>query len=258
VPFVAQRSGSKSLIEALAVGVVGSFFSFAGWWDVTKLTGEIKNPSRTMPRALIYGLVIVTLVYVSTSAAFVYLVPMEKVTSGQAFAAQVGEVLFGQTGAWLFSGFVIVAVLGSLAAIIMSAPRVYFAMARDGLFFPGAAVIHPRFNTPARCIALQAVLASLLVLSGSFEEIVSYFFFVVLVFLGLTVFGLFLLRRREKIDLNYLTPGYPITPIVFLVLLLLMLFLLAAGQPKQSFLGVGVVLIGVPVYYSLFRRRVHH
>lgn len=258
VPFVAQRAGSKPLIEALAVGVVGSFFSFAGWWDVTKLTGEIKNPSRTMPRALIYGLVIVTLVYLSTSAAFVYLVPMEQVTSGQAFAAQVGEVLFGQTGAWLFSGFVIVAVLGSLAAIIMSAPRVYFAMARDGLFFPGAAVIHPRFNTPARCIALQAVLASLLVLSGSFEEIVSYFFFVVLVFLGLTVFGLFLLRRREKIDLNYLTPAYPITPIVFLVLLLLMLFLLAAGQPKQSFLGVGVVLIGVPVYYLLFRRRVHH
>jgi APA family basic amino acid/polyamine antiporter len=255
VPFLAQRPGSRPLIEALAIGVAGSFFSYAGWWDVTKVAGEIRNPSRTMPRALVYGLLIVMLVYISTSAAFVYLVPMEQVTTGQAFAAQIGEVLFGQTGAWLFSGFVIVAVLGSLAAIIMSAPRVYFAMARDGLFFPAAAVVHPRYNTPARCIALQAVLASILVLSGTFEEIISYFFFVVLVFLGLTVFGLFLLRRKKPAPAEYSTPGYPVTPIVFLVLLLVMLFLLAAGQPKQSFLGAGVVLIGVPVYYLLFRKR---
>lgn len=254
-PFATQRPGSKHLIEALAIGVIGSFFSYAGWWDVTKVAGEIKNPSRTMPRALIYGLLIVMLVYISTSAAFVYLVPMEQVTNGQAFAAQVGEVLFGQTGAWLFSGFVIVTVLGSLAAIIMSAPRVYFAMARDGLFFPAAAAIHPRFKTPARCIALQAVLASILVLSGTFEQIVSYFFFVVLIFLGLTVFGLFLLRRRETAQhVEYSTPWYPLTPIVFVVLLLVVLFLLAAGQPKQSFLGCAVVLIGVPVYYLLFKR----
>ena len=255
VPFVAQRPGSKPLIEALAAGIVGSFFAFAGWWDVTKVTGEIREPARTMPRAFLYGILIVAIVYISTSAAFAYLVPMQDVSNGQAFAAQIGEVLFGRTGAFLFSFFVIVAVLGSLSAIIMSAPRVYFAMARDGLFFPAAATVHPRFGTPARCIALQAVLASLLVLSGTFEEIVSYFFFVVLVFIGLTVIGLFLLRRRDTSVLEYSTPGYPITPIVFLVLLLVMLVLLAAGQPKQSFLGAGVVLIGVPVYYLWFRKR---
>ena len=254
VPFLAQRPGSKPLLEALATGVVGSFFAFAGWWDVTKVAGEIREPSRTMPRALFYGISIVALVYISTSAAFAFLVPMQNVTNGQAFAAQVGEVLFGRTGGLVFSGFVIVAVLGSLAAIIMSAPRVYFAMAQDGLFFPEAAKVHPRFNTPARCIALQALLACLLVLSGSFEDIISYFFFVVLVFIWLTVVGLFILRRRDTTKPDYLTPGYPFTPIVFLLLLLVMLFLLAAGQPKQSFLGVGVVLLGVPVYYLLFKR----
>ena len=132
--------------------------------------------------------------------------------------------------------------------------RRLIAMARDGLFFPAAAVIHPRFNTPARCIALQAVLASILGLSGTFEQIVSYFFFVVLLFLGLTVFGLFLLRRRDRDRFGYLTPGYPFTPIVFLILLAMMLFLLAAGQPKQSFLGCAVVLAGVPVYYLFFKR----
>jgi APA family basic amino acid/polyamine antiporter len=255
VPLVAQRPGSKPRIEALAGGVVGSFFSFAGWWDVSKVAGEVRNPSRTMPRAFVYGILIVALVYILTSAAFVYLIPMEQVANGQAFAAQVGEVLFGQTGAQVFAAFVIVAVLGSLSAIIMSAPRVYFAMARDGLFFPAAAAIHPRFNTPARCIALQAVLASLLVLTGTFEEIISYFFFVVLVFIALTVFGIFVLRRRQSGVPEYSTPGYPVTPIVFLLLVLLMLILLGSGQPKQSFLGVGVVALGVPVYYLLFRGR---
>jgi len=254
VPFVAQRPGSKPLPEALAIGLVGSFFAFAGWWDVSKVAGEVRDPARTMPRAFVYGLLIVATVYILTSAAFVYLVPMQDVTNGQAFAAQIGEVLFGRTGAQVFSFFVIVAVLGSFAPIIMSAPRVYFAMARDGLFFPAAAAVHPRFHTPARSIAIQAILASILVLSGTFEEIISYFFFVVLVFIGLTVFGLFLLRRRQRVSLEYSTPGYPFTPIVFLLLLCVMLFLLGVGQPKQSFLGLAVVLLGVPVYYAIFKR----
>ncbi len=254
VPFVAQHPGSKPLPEALAIGLVGSFFAFAGWWDVSKVAGEVRDPARTMPRAFVYGLLIVATVYILTSAAFVYLVPMQDVTNGQAFAAQIGEVLFGRTGAQVFSFFVIVAVLGSLAPIIMSAPRVYFAMARDGLFFPAAAAVHPRFHTPARSIAIQAILASILVLSGTFEEIISYFFFVVLVFIGLTVLGLFLLRRRQKVTLEYSTPGYPFTPIVFLLLLCVMLFLLGVGQPKQSFLGLVVVLLGVPVYYAIFKR----
>lgn len=256
VPFMAQRPGSNPLPSALATGLVGAFFSFAGWWDVSKVAGEIRDPSRTMPRAFVYGMLIVTLVYVSTSAAFVYLVPMQDVANGQAFAAQVGEVLFGRTGATVFAAFVVVAVLGSLSAIIMSAPRVYFAMARDGLFFKATAAVHPRFKTPARSIALQATLASILVLSGSFDEIISYFFFISLVFVGLSVFGLFLLRRRGDSPSEYSTPAFPFTPIVFLLLLLAMLFLLAVGQPKQAFLGVAVVALGVPVYYLVFRRKI--
>lgn len=255
IPFVAQRPGSTPLLGGLAGGVVGSFFSFAGWWDVSKITGEVRDPSRNMPRAFVYGISIVTLVYILTSAVFVYLVPMERVTDGQTFAAQVGDVLFGATGAYVFSALVITAVLGSLAAVIMSAPRVYFAMAGDGLFFRAAAAIHPRYQTPARSVALQALLASLLVVLGSFEQIISYFFFVVLIFVALMVLGIFILRRRGSERLEYSTPGYPVTPAVFLLLVSLMLVLLAAKQPKQSFVGVGVVALGVPVYYLLFRRR---
>ena len=158
-------------------------------------------------------------------------------------------------GGQLFSCVVIVAVLGSLAAVIMSAPRVYFAMARDGLFIPAAAAIHPRFETPARAIAIQALLASVLVLVGTFNTIISYFIFVVVLFIALTVVGIFVLRQNEKAELRYRLPGYPVTPIVFLLLIALLLFLLASNNPLQALSGVGVVALGLPVYYLLFRKR---
>ena len=257
IPFVAQRPGSTPLLGALAGGLVGAFFSFAGWWDVSKVTGEVQDPSRTMPRAFLYGLSVVTLVYVATSAAFVYLVPMNSVTDGETFAAQVGQVLFGATGARLFSAIVVIAVVGSLVAVMMSAPRVYFAMARDRLFFQSAAALHPRFNTPVICIALQAMIAIGLVLLGTFQQIISYFFFVVLIFIALTVVAIFKLRWHS-LSVDYQTPGYPLTPVVFLLLVITMLVLLALNDPRQSFLGVGVVLLGLPIYYLVFRRREAH
>ena len=200
-------------------------------------------------------MIIVTIVYVLTSLNFVYLVPLDQVTSGETFAAQAGEVLFGRAGGLMFSLIVVVAVLGSITAVVMSAPRVYFAMARDGLFVPSVAVLHSRYETPARAIALQAVLASLLVVAGSFNEIVSYFIFVVVVFIGLSVAALFKFRREDANGVRYLTPGYPATPIVFLVMLLVLLVLLAANNPMQAFLGVAVVSLGLPVYLLLYRNK---
>jgi APA family basic amino acid/polyamine antiporter len=254
-PLIAQRANSSPLIPALAGGLLGAFFSFGGWWDVSKVAGEVRNPAYTLPRALAYGVVIVTLVYILTSAVFMYLVPLDRVTSGETFAAQAGEVLFGQVGARIFSFVVIVAALGSLAAVIMSAPRVYFAMARDGLFIPALAVIHPRYETPARATALQAILASLLVLLADFSRIVSYFVFVVVIFIGLTVASLFVFRRRRNRFPAYVTAGYPVTPIVFLILIILLLVLLGANNLEQSLKGLGVVLLGLPVYYFLYGRQ---
>jgi APA family basic amino acid/polyamine antiporter len=258
-PFVARHPGSPPLIGALAGGLVGAFFSFAGWWDLSKLAGEVKDPARTLPKALTFGVVVVMIVYILTSLVFVYLVPLDQVTTNETFApetfaAQAGEVLFGRAGGLIFSGIVVVAVLGSLAAVVMSAPRVYFAMARDGLFIPAVAAIHPRFETPALATALQASLASILVAVGTFNDIISYFVFVVIVFVALTVFALFKFRRRSQ-EVGYLTPGYPVTPVIFLVLIVLLLFLLASGKPKQAALGVAVVSLGWPVYQFLFRRK---
>ena len=255
VPFVAQRPGADPLPGALAPGLVGAFFAFGGWWEIAKLAGETRDPVRTLPRALALGVATVTVVYLITSAVFVYLVPLERVTSGEAFAAQAGGVLFGPAGGRVFAGIVIVAVLGSLLALLMALPRVYYAMARDGVFLQTVAVVHPRFGTPARAIVLQAALASLLVLLGTFTQILAYFVFVTVLFVALTVAGLFTLRRREAAKPAYGAPGYPVTPLIFLALVAVLLVLLAGHNPLQAALGAGIVGLGLPVYFLTFRRR---
>jgi APA family basic amino acid/polyamine antiporter len=254
IPFVAQRPNSSPLIGALAGGLVAAFFSFGGWWDASKVAGEVKDPEHALPRALVFGVVIVTIIYIATSAAFFYLIPLEQVTSGETFAAQAGAALFGRVGSSLFSVIVIIAVFGSLAAYIMSAPRVYYAMARDRLFFPAAAAVHPRFGTPARATILQAMLASVLILLGTFNDIVAYFIFVVVVFVALTVGGTIILRRKLGAPQTFQTPLYPLTPILFLALVILLLVLLGMNSPIQAMVGSVIVLAGVPVYYFFFRR----
>ena len=254
VPFIAQRPGSDPLPGALAPAMIGGFFAFGGWWEITKLGGEAKDPARTMPRALALGVLAVTAIYILTSAVFLYLVPLERVASGETFAAQAGEALFGPAGGQIFAAIVIVAVLGSLFALLMALPRVYYAMARDGVFFKAVAVVHPRFGTPVRAVAVQAAFASLLVVLGTFQQILSYFIFVTVGFLALTVAGLLVLRRREGAA-AYRIPGYPVTPLLFLVLVAVLLVLLAGHDPLQAALGVGIVALGAPVYWLAFRGR---
>jgi basic amino acid/polyamine antiporter, APA family len=254
LPFVAQRPGSTPLAGALAGGMVAAFFSFGGWWDAAKLAGEVRDPARTLPRALGLGVAVVTLVYILTSAAFLYLVPLEGVTSGEAFAGQAGQVLFGTSGGRIFAAVVVVCVVSSMASFMMTAPRVYYAMARDGVFPKAVAAVHPRFGTPYRAILLQAVLAVFLVLFATFAQIVAYFIFVTVLFVALTVAAVFVLRRRNPPEGGYRTPGFPITPLVFLVLVAVLLFLLASQNPVQASLGVGVVVLGWPVYRMVFRR----
>jgi APA family basic amino acid/polyamine antiporter len=256
VPFVAQRPGALRLGPALATAVVGAFFSFGGWWDATKIAGEVRDPGRTLPRALVLGVIAVTVVYVVISAVFIYLVPIEKVGSDSTFVAQAGEVLFGPPGAIIFAVIVILCVAGSLAAFMISAPRVYYAMAKDGLFLKSVAQTHPRFGTPARAIAIQAAIACILVAVGTFDQIVAYFLFPVIFFLGLAATSLFVLRRNPPQSENViLTPGYPVTPIVFLLLIAVMLVLLAVHSPREAILGSVVVLAGWPVYNWVTRQQ---
>ncbi len=255
VPFVAQHPGSLSLAPGLAAAMVGAFFSFGGWWDVSKIAGEVQDPKRTLPRAMVLGVLAVTAIYILISAVFLYLVPLSKVTSDETFVAQAGAVLFGPAGGSAFAAIVVICVLGSLAAFMMAAPRVYFAMAEDGLFLKSVARLHPKFGTPALAIVIQGAIASALVGFGNFQQIISYFIFIAVVFLGLAVAGLFVFRRRKHESNDViLTPGYPATPVAFLVLVVLLLGLIAVRSPLQTLLGSAVVLAGLPAY-SLLQRR---
>jgi basic amino acid/polyamine antiporter, APA family len=253
-PFVAQRPGSLPLSPALAVATVAAFFSFGGWWDVSKIAGEMKNPERILPRALISGVLGVTAAYVVITAVFIYLVPLERVVSEKGFVAQAGEVLFGSSGAIVLSAAVVICVLGSLAVLIMVSPRVYYAMAKDGLFFRSVAVIHPKFGTPSRAIAVQIIMASVLILVGSFGQILAYFMFSAVIFLGLALSTIFVFRKHRSVAGVVPAAGYPFTPVFFLLLVVLVLALIAAHDPVQALIGVAVVAAGLPVYALLDRK----
>lgn len=244
-PFLERRVGASPLVPALAGGLVLAFFSFGGWWEAAKLAGEVREPRRSLPRALVLGVGAVTLLYLAVSAVFIYLVPIERGASPEDFAARAGTALFGAGGGRALSALVALFVLGSLSAFMTFAPRVYFAMARDGAAPAMIARLHPRTGAPVRAIVVQAVLAAFLVTVGTFETIVAYFVFVTVAFLALTVAGLYRLPVPED---GRRAPGAPWTPLTFLAMLLVTLALLGAGSALQAALGVVVVMAGVPVY----------
>jgi len=233
--------------------MVMAFFSFGGWWEAAKLAGEVRDPGRTLPRALAIGVSAVTLLYVGVSAVFLYLVPLGSEGSDETFATLAGQALFGASGGRALSALVVVFVTSALFAFMTFAPRLYYAMARDGAAPSFAGWTHPRTGTPVMAIGLQAALAMLLVLLGSFETIVAYFVFVTVAFLALTVAGLYRLPRPEPGA--YSVPGWPVTPLVFLAMLALMLALLGVSNPRQALLGMLVVGVGVPVYRLFIQPR---
>jgi APA family basic amino acid/polyamine antiporter len=254
-PLVVQRPGSQPLAAALIGGMIAAFFSLGGWWDVSKISGEIRDPGRTLPRALLLGVGLVTLVYILISLVFFYLVPLNRIDTREAFAALAGEALFGREGGVVLTVIVIITVAGSLAALLMAMPRVYFAMARDGLFFRAVAVLQPRFQTPARAIAIQAVLGSLISVLGTFDEILAYFVVPTVVFVALAVASVFVLRRQSVApgQAPLVLPWHPVPPLLFLIPTAGLLALMVADKPVHAGVGLGVVLLGLPVYALGFR-----
>jgi APA family basic amino acid/polyamine antiporter len=251
LPSLARFEGAPALVPALAGGFVSAFFSFGGWWEAARMAGEVRDPERTLPKAFGFGIGIVTLVYVLTTAAFLALVPLEAEGSASAFAAQVGERLFGPAGGTILALAVIVSVLGSLAAVVLMLPRAYVALAQDGLFPRHLARPHPRFGTPATAIALQATLACLLVAVGTFSDIVAYFVFVTVGFVAASVAALY--RLGPPPPGLYRAPARRVLPAIFVGLSLVLLGLLLVGRPVQALLGTLVVSAGVPAYFLLGR-----
>jgi len=251
LPSFTRYPGAPALVPALAGGFVSAFFSFGGWWEAARMAGEVRDPTRNLPRAFVYGIAIVTAVYILTTAAFLGLVPLADVSSAGAFAARVGEHLFGSAGGTVFALAVVVSVLGSLAAVLLMQPRVYVALAHDGLFPKALARLHPRLHTPATAIGVQTTLAALLVTLGSFSDIVAYFVFVTVAFIAASVAALY--RLGEPPPGLFRAPARRVLPAIFVTLSLVLLALLVMGRPVQALLGTLVVALGAPAYVVLRR-----
>jgi APA family basic amino acid/polyamine antiporter len=240
LPFAHRRPGSEPLLPAIASGVVSAFFSFGGWWEAGKIAGEVRNPRRTLPLAFLGGVSLVTLVYLLISGAFLAVVPISNVSSDTAFVAQFGGMLFGPAGARILSACVLVCICGGIAALSIAAPRVIYAMASQGAFFPAFGRAHPRLGTPVNAILLQTALSLLVLALGAFDRILAFLIFPAVLFLALTVSTLF--RFSEPVKAWW----YPAAPVFFIASCVVVDVLILSHDPLPALIGVVIVLSGIP------------
>ena len=254
LPFAARRPGAPPIGDALALGLVAVFYSFGGFWEPSRVAGEMRDPRRRLPQALALGVTAVTAAYVVTTAAFLYLVPSDQATSAAAFARRAGEALLGARGPAVFASVVILSVAASAMALLLMAPRLYLAMSRDGVFPAALAAVHPVTKAPVRATALLAAIASVFALSGTFPQVVAFFLCTTLGFIALAAAGLFVIRRREPDSGGFRTPGYPATPALFVLFLVAVILLVAFARPLPALAGFALVLLGLPAYAVLTAR----
>jgi len=250
-PVLSPASGTSAGPEALAASVIAAFFAFGGWWDLGRMSEEVESPRRTMPTALIGGVLLVAAIYIVVTATFVMAAPRADAQTNEAYVAAAGAALFGTAAGRLLPGMVVVAVVGSLVAVLFGAPRTYAAMARDHVLPERLNWFDEERGRSPLGTAVQASLACLLVLAGSFNQILGYFVPAAVFFLGLSAAALAKLERPAPSSVVFSTPLYPLPLIVFLVLVTVMLVLFIVGQPTQTSLGAAVVLLGLLVSRSV-------
>ena len=241
--------------QAFAASLIAAFFAFGGWWEFGRMAEDVESPRRTMPRALVGGIVLVTAMYALASVAYTLGAPGAAPKTDEAFVALIGANLFGAAGRTLLAIMVVIAVCGSLAATLLGAPRLYVAMARDGLFPIALARLDPRRGSVPASTMVQVMLASCLVLVGTFNEILGYFVPCVVFFLGLSAAAILKLPRPHARPDVFETPLHPAPIALFLTLIGVLLMLFVVGQTRQTLLGAVVVALGIPVSFLVVRRR---
>ena len=254
-------------LTILAVAQVGSLFSSDAWNNVTFTAGEVKNPSRNLPLSLALGTGVVIALYMACNFIYLMALPLDGTASaatilgrGIKFASEdrVGTAvmtqMFGSVGGLLMAGAILISSFGCVNGLILSGARVYYAMAKDGLFFRNVAKLHPTYKTPGVSLMVQMIWACLLCVSGSYNQLLEYVIFAVLVFYVLTIVGLFVLRRtRPNAERPYRAIGYPVLPAIYIVMALFIDAVLLRYKPQYSWPGLIVVLLGIPVYYAWSR-----
>lgn len=253
--YVDRSWGDFGLIKAMFTALLAAFWAYEGWNTVGFIGGEIKNPNRNLPLALFSGMMIIMGAYLLVNFTYLYVLPIDQIVAvheakNDIAAVAVVRHFSGEFGATLISVIILVTTLGCTNATILMPPRVYYAMAKDGLFFPRAAEIHPVYNTPNPALWMQGIWACLLVLSGSFDQLTDMLIFAAFFFYGATAFGVFLLRRREPdAERPYKVWGYPLVPALFVLFCAALIVITCFTHPREAGLGVVLMLTGVPFYW---------
>ena len=249
-------------LTILAVAQVGSLFSADAWNNVTFTAGEVKNPSRNLPLSLALGTGVVILLYIASNFIYLQALPLEGDPHGATVLARgiqyateervgtaVMQQMFGSAGGGLMAIAILLSTFGCANGLILAGARVYYAMAKDRLFFRGVANLNPKYKTPASSLLVQAIWTCILCLSGTYGQLLDYIIFAVLVFYILTISGLFVLRfRRPDAERPYRAIGYPVLPAVYIVVAVFIDVVLLRYKPQYTWPGLIIVLIGIPVY----------
>ena len=249
--------GKAVTLAAIGVAMSKALFAYDAWNTVTFAAEEIREPQRNLPRALVYGTVLTTLVYTGTCAVYLYILPLTSMAhvAENRVASEVAGTLLGNFGVVAISVAILISTFGCVNGLILGGGRVLFAMSRDNLFFQGAGRVHEDRGTPQNALVLQGIWSAVLALSGSYSALLTYVTFASLAFNALTVAGLFVLRKnRPDAERPYRTWGYPITPILYLLGATFFVIYIFVGDKQDSLIGIALVALGLPAY-ALFRRK---
>jgi APA family basic amino acid/polyamine antiporter len=241
----AESASIRGLILAIAAGL----FAYGGWHMVTYTAGETVDAARTIPRALLAGTIIVTICYAGLNAIYLRVLPLESVRASTHVAADAARALFGPGGATVVAGLVLVSAFGAANGIILVGPRVYYSMARDGLLFDWLGAVHPVTRTPHLALVAQAVIASALAATNTYGTLFARVVYTEWIFFAAMAWGLVRLRRRRQYRPAYRVPAYPLVPAVFIVASLVIVVTQVAAAPAGSAIGLGLVIVGLPVYF---------
>jgi APA family basic amino acid/polyamine antiporter len=249
-------SGWGALTPAVASGLIFVMFSYSGWNAAAYIAGEIRNPARDIPRSLLTGTLLVIVLYVAMNALYIFALAPASMASEIRIAEVASRALFGLNIAPVLNVVFMGTILGSISAMIIAGPRIYYAMAHDGLFPAAIARVHPRFGTPANSIVLQGAWSVLLVFTGGFEQLLTFSGVVMIFFSALTIAALFRVRGRQAAaarGTSFRSPGFPWTALLFIAVSAWILAVSFGSRPKESFAGLLVIGSGIPFYFYWMR-----
>ncbi len=252
---IAETTTNLPLISAFGLALIGVTFSYGGYQHATFVAAEVKDAQRIVPRAMLLGIAIVCLAYVSINIAYLRLLPLAQIAASKSVAADAVSTIW--TAGSLFVAFLIVlSVLGTIGIYILTAPRIYFAMAQDGVFFKQFAYIHPKYKTPQYAIIFQSIWAIvLLIFWKNFANLITYVTFIDTAFFLITAYTVFIFRKKYTVQNTlYRTFGYPFTPIIFMAMSAFIVVNTLISKPTESVAGLLVLIVGVVVFY-LFKNK---